>query len=122
MYTNGYWAAAHCYSSEYSSTALRPKLVIEYTVPPQLKDCDDVTAYGYNYDADLNTDCKVDTTDLLLFVDQWLANACDGFGPTWCDGVDFNWTYEVQLDDFDWFSRDWDKCNDPCDVSCTNNW
>ncbi len=38
----------------------------------EMPDCNAVTTYGYNYDADLNKDCVVNQSDLGLFTGQWL--------------------------------------------------
>ena len=64
----------------------------------------------------------VDITDVVLLSEEWLNDGCMGFGADWCGGADFDWDEEVLFDDFAWFGRDWDKCNDPCDGNCTANW
>jgi hypothetical protein len=47
-------------------------MYVRYKGDVVMPDCNAVTTYGYNYDADLNKDCVVDETDLGLFTDRWL--------------------------------------------------
>jgi hypothetical protein len=64
-----------------------------YTVPTQTKvvpfDCGSVQQMGYVMPADLNSDCKVDISDLSDFVMEWLSqndpanSEGSGFVQTW---------------------------------------
>jgi len=67
--------------------------------------------YVYNrcceWAGNLDTDCDVDTVDLALLLDYWLAATCEPF--EWCQGADLNRDGKVDLEDVAILATNWLK-------------
>ena len=67
------------YSSEYSVSAKKPYIKVEFALGPQ--DCQEVWGAGLGMAADLDKDCNVDLGDLALMSQEWLMYVDpDSFG------------------------------------------
>lgn len=67
-------------------------------------------------DTDLNDDCYVDWSDLVIITDQWLAADC--CEPDWCRGADSDEDKDVDFLDFSIFAGWWLECGNPLDPAC----
>lgn len=85
-----------------------------------LTNCQQVQGLGLNLPADLNGNCYVDYTDLLVLVDQWLSTNPVAIPPYYSPDIYSNG--EVNLLDFAVFATDWVNCNNPQDEICLQNW
>lgn len=77
------------------------------TWPPQ---CGDP---GYPWlPGDLNRDCRIEQTDVLQMLDEWLADDCDLLNWN-CAGCDLNKDGTVNLEDFAILTGRWLTCTHP---------
>jgi len=77
------------------------------TWPPQ---CGDP---GYPWvTGDLNRDCRVEQTDVLQMLDEWLSDDCDLLNWN-CAGGDLNKNGTVNLEDFAILTGQWLTCTHP---------
>ncbi len=60
---------------------------------------------------DLSQDCYVDTLDIEIFAEHWLASDCAE--PDWCNGADLDFESNVNLKDFAVLAEYWLDCTDP---------
>lgn len=75
--------------------------------PPQ---CGDP---GYPWlPGDLNRDCRIEQTDVLSMLDEWLSNDCDLLNWN-CAGCDLNKDGTVNLVDFAILTQEWLTCTHP---------
>ncbi len=57
-------------------------------------------------ETDLNDDCVIDESDLLIFAGQWLTTDC-GPANNYCQGADFDGINGVDMADFAVLAADW---------------
>jgi hypothetical protein len=82
--------------------------------------CQEVQSLGYRLPADLNGDCQIDLSDLILLVDQWLSSSPEAVAPNYSPDIaaDDN----INLADFAAMAEQWLVCNDPEVAGCIVNW
>ncbi len=85
-----------------------------------LTDCQQVQDLGLNLPADLDGDCRIDYTDLLVLADQWLSTDPVAIPPN--GSPDIYTDGKVDMLDLCRLAESWLQCNDPEDPTCTPNW
>jgi hypothetical protein len=85
-----------------------------------ITNCQQVQIFDHRMDADLNGDCKIDLSDLVLLVNQWLSTSPEAIAPNYSPDivVDDN----INLADFAAMAEQWLVCNEPGVGSCIVNW
>jgi hypothetical protein len=73
----------------------------------------------YLLQGDINSDCVVDSADLLLVADAWLTPPCSA--PGWCDECDIDHDGTLNMVDMTLVMDHWliDCRNSPLDPACT---
>jgi hypothetical protein len=61
---------------------------------------------------DINSDCVVDSNDLVLLANQWLTPSCSA--PDWCDACDLDHSGDVDMVDMTLLMDNWSlDCREP---------
>jgi hypothetical protein len=82
--------------------------------------CPEVQSLGYRLDADLNGDCQIDLSDLILLVNQWLSTSPEAVAPNYSPDIVVD--DHINLADFAAMAEQWLVCNDPEIAGCIVNW
>lgn len=72
----------------------------------------------YTLQGDINSDCVVDSNDLLLLADAWLSPPCSD--PDWCEGCDVDHSGAIDILDMQLLMEHWliDCRKSPLDPAC----
>jgi hypothetical protein len=72
----------------------------------------------YALQGDINSDCVVDSNDLLLLADKWMSPPCAG--PDWCEGCDLDHSATIDIVDMELLMKNWliDCRKSPLDPAC----
>jgi glucuronoarabinoxylan endo-1,4-beta-xylanase len=98
----------------------RSVTTLSLTVQTTPADCAQVQAYGYRLAEDLNGDCSVAWTDLMLLVAQWLSESPEAMAPNYSPDLVVNGN--VDLNDLAKLMAQWLVCNIPAQSGCEPNW
>ena len=86
-------------------------------IPP---DCSKVIAWGFRLPEDLDGNCRVDWSDLLLLAHQWLTETPQPPAPNY--SADLTGDNHIDLFDAAALLKQWMVCNEPETVGCIENW
>jgi glucuronoarabinoxylan endo-1,4-beta-xylanase len=93
-------------------------LELDVVIAPQT--CQQVQDYGYRLPEDLDADCQVAWTDLMLMADQWLSVHPSAANSTFSPDIAVNG--KVDVSDLAMLMAQWLTCNDPTTADCIANW
>ena len=83
-------------------------------------DCSQVQSMGYRLPEDLNGDCEVGLSDLIILVNQWMSDSPAAIAPNYSPDLVEN--DNINLADFAAIAQQWLVCNDPETSGCIENW
>jgi glucuronoarabinoxylan endo-1,4-beta-xylanase len=90
------------------------------TIGNEVTTCQQVQILGYRLNGDLNGDCQIGMSDLILLADQWLSNNPAAVSPDYSPDIIVD--NEINLADFAAIADQWLVCNDPEVAGCIMNW
>lgn len=93
---------------------------LAFSGTPIPADCQQVQNFGLNLPADLDGNCRVDYTDMLVLAEQWLSTDPVAIPPYY--SPDIHSDGKVNMLDLSRLADLWLQSNDPKDPNCTPNW
>lgn len=85
-----------------------------------IQNCQQVQSAGYRLQGDLNGNCEVEITDLVLLIDQWLSTGPEAVLPNY--SPDLAADNKINLADYAAMAEQWLICNEPEITGCIVNW